>query len=266
MRSQFWISVVVVGSTLFCTPVATGQDWDPITEMEKSLNTNPIDPGGGAIVLFKRGNIKLGTEKVFAATRVTTYTRIKILNEAGRKFANISIESSKYDRLSKIEGRTVLPSGEIIRLDPSQIFKGKEYEFGSGLSIFKTSFALPSAEPGAIVEYRTVQNSSWYSVPPWVFDTQGLATLRSTLTILIGRVLYSPVSLGNDSDKNQGTRKQNSKRLGIPLRSGEYSPSSRRALRCPISRSGSGSHFQACAIHRYWGGSSYGVGRCSRPV
>jgi hypothetical protein len=54
------------------------------------------------------------------------------------------------------------------------------------VSVLKTSFALPAAEPGAILEYRMTQTSDWFYPPPWFFDTQGLGTLHSTLSVMVG--------------------------------------------------------------------------------
>jgi hypothetical protein len=171
----------IAGIALICDVPARAFDWDPISQAEKSLSVNPIDPGAGAIVLFKRGDIRVETN-----TKIVTYVRIKILTEAGREHANVSFAARKGLRLSKIEGRTILPSSGIVPLDSSQVHRGRIYESARGAAIIKTSFALPAVEPGAIIEYRMEQNQDgWYRFDPWVFDEPGLATLRSTLKVLV---------------------------------------------------------------------------------
>ncbi|HVA94642.1 MAG TPA: DUF3857 domain-containing protein [Candidatus Dormibacteraeota bacterium] len=151
------------------------------------MKSNPLDPGAGAVVLFKRGEMDvLEQQGGFWTTRIRTYERIKVFNDAGRDAANISVEAFKNVRMSKVEGRTILPSGEIIPLDPSKVFRGKAYESGKNFAIMETSFTFPSVEPGAIIEYRIEEYVDWYFPPQWIFDTRGLGTLDSTLRVLIG--------------------------------------------------------------------------------
>ena len=89
-------------------------------------------------------------------------------------------------RLSKVEGRTILPSGEIIPLDSSKVFRGKAYEAGKNFAILETSFTFPSVEPGAIIEYQIEEDEDWFFPPPWIFDTRELGTLHSSLKVIVG--------------------------------------------------------------------------------
>jgi hypothetical protein len=168
----------------FHVPRATAADWDPVTDAEKAMKTNPLDPGAGAVVLFKRGEIDV-LEKGFWTTKIRTYTRIKVFTDAGRDAANISVDAPKYIRLSKIEGRTILPTGEIIPLDSSKVFRGKAYEAGKNFAVLETSFTFPSVAPGAIIEYQMEEDVSTrdpvrfhgHESPP---DPEG--TLRAALS------------------------------------------------------------------------------------
>ena len=166
---------------------AAAFDWDPVTDAEKSMKSNPLDPGAGAVVLFKRGQIDvIEKSSLFWTTRIQTYVRIKIFTDAGRDAGNVSIEASKSVRMSKIEGRTILPSGEIIPLDPSKIFRGKAYTEGKNFAILESSFTFPSVQPGAIIEYQLEENEDWFYPSPWIFDTRELGTLQSSLAVTIG--------------------------------------------------------------------------------
>jgi hypothetical protein len=168
-------------------PRAGAFDWADVTDAEKSMKSNPLDPGAGAVVLFKRGRIEvLEKSSLFWTTRIQTYTRIKVFNDAGREYANVSVDAPKYMRLSKIEGRTILPSGQIIPLDSSQVFRGRSFEAGRNYAIMKTSFSFPSVEAGAIIEYQTEEYVDWFYPPPWIFDTNEVGTLDSTLQVVIG--------------------------------------------------------------------------------
>ena len=123
--------IIFAAIVFFQVPRAAAFDWDPVTDAEKSMTSNPLDPGAGAVVLFKRGQIDvIEKSSLFWTTRIQTYVRIKVFNDAGRDAGNVSIDASKLVRMSRIEGRTVLPSGEIIRLDSSKVFRGKAYTEG----------------------------------------------------------------------------------------------------------------------------------------
>jgi len=187
MRWEFR-AIVVMSLMLSIPPLpADALDWDAVTDADKNMKSNPLDPGAGAVVLFKRGKIEvLEKQSLFWTTRIQTYTRIKIFNDAGREYANVSVDAPKYMRLSKIEGRTILPSGQIIPLDSSQVFRGRAYESGRNYAIIKTSFTFPSVEAGAIIEYQTEEYVDWFYPPPWIFDTDEVGTLDSTLRVLIG--------------------------------------------------------------------------------
>ena len=187
MRRGFRVFTVMFVMVSIHAPRAGAFDWAAVTDAEKSMKSNALDPGAGAVVLFKRGQMEvLEKSSLFWTTRVQTYTRIKIFNDAGRESANVSVEAPKNMRFSKIEGRTILPSGQIIPLDSSQVFRGRSYESGRNYAIMKTSFTFPSVEIGAIIEYQTEEYVDWFFPPPWIFDTNEVGTIESSLRVLIG--------------------------------------------------------------------------------
>src|SRR5712672_3090776 len=121
MLREFRVLIIVFLMLSVDVPRAHAFDWAEVTDAEKSMKSNPLDPGAGAVVLFKRGNVEvLERSSLFWTTRMQTYVRIKVFNDAGRDMANVSAGHEKIFRLSKVEGRTILPSGEIIPLDSSK--------------------------------------------------------------------------------------------------------------------------------------------------
>jgi len=179
--------LIIFAALLFQVPRAAAFDWDPVTDAEKSMKSNPLDPGAGSVVLFKRGQIDvIEKSSLFWTTRIQTYVRIKVFNEAGRDAGSVSIDAPKFVRISRIEGRTILPSGETVPLDSSKIFRGVAYTEGKNFAILASSFTFPSVQPGAIIEYQIEENEDWFYPPPWIFDTLGLGTLQSTLKVTIG--------------------------------------------------------------------------------
>lgn len=187
MNGKSLALLMVLVILAFHVPRSSAADWDPVTDTEKNMKSNPLDPGAGAVVLFKRGQIEvIEQSSLFWTTRIRTYVRMKVFTDAGRDAANVSIESYKSVRTSKIEGRTILPSGEIIPLDPSKVFQGKAYTSGKNFAILESSFTFPSVAPGAIIEYQVEAFEDWFFPSPWIFDTRGVGTLQSSLRVTIG--------------------------------------------------------------------------------
>jgi uncharacterized protein DUF3857 len=179
--------LIIFAAIVFQVPRAAAFDWDPVTDAEKNMKTSPLDPGAGAVVLFKRGQMDvLEKSSLFWTTRIQTYVRIKVFNDAGRDAGNVSIDASKLVRMSRIEGRTILPSGEIIPLDSSKVFRGKAYTEGKNFAILESTFTFPSVQPGAIIEYQIEENEDWFYPSPWIFDTRELGTIDSSLKVTIG--------------------------------------------------------------------------------
>src|SRR5580692_4741578 len=114
-RRVLYPSLILAALLIHVPRAAAVVDWDPVTDADKGMKTSPLDPGAGAVVLFKRGQIDvIEQSSLFWTTRISTYVRIKVFNDAGRDAGNVSVDHEKHFRLSKIEGRTILPSGEIV--------------------------------------------------------------------------------------------------------------------------------------------------------
>src|SRR5580700_4033332 len=147
--------LIIFAALGFFVPRAAAYDWDPVTDAEKTMKASPLDPGAGAVVLFKRGQMDvIEQSSLFWTTRIQTYVRIKVFNDAGRDAADITYGHEKFFRVSRVDGRTILPSGEIIPLDSTKVFKETIYQEGKHFALLGTSFTLPSVVPGTIIEYQ----------------------------------------------------------------------------------------------------------------
>ena len=187
IRKAIFPLIIFVALLCQVSRATAAMEWDPVTDAEKSMKANPIDPGAGAVVLFKRGKIDvIEQSSLFWTTHIQTYVRIKVFNDAGRDAGNISVDHEKRFRLSKIEWRTILPSGEIIPLDASKVFQGVAYKSGNNFAILETGFTFPSVGPGAIIEYELEETVDGIFPPPWIFDTSGVGTMQSSLQVTIG--------------------------------------------------------------------------------
>jgi hypothetical protein len=212
MPKKFSIPLLILLCLFLNVARAAAFDWDPVSDQEKQLKDNPLDPGSGALVIFKRGEIDVQPANASLwTTRIKTYTRIKILNDSGRNFGNVVLDMPKFVRLSKIEGRTILPSGEIIPLDTSKVFRGVAFTDGKDFAVLTTSFAFSSVQPGAILEYQIEEYADWFYAPPWIFDTQGMGTLQSSLkTIVSNDMEMDEKPVGFSAGRIVGSQKETS--------------------------------------------------------
>jgi hypothetical protein len=122
-RNALSLFVLLVAFSFHAPRAAAAVDWDPVTDAERAMKANPLDPGAGAVVLFKRGQIDvLESTSSLWTTRTQTYVRIKILNDAGRDAANVALPIYKFVRVAKVEGRTILCLAQSARTSFSPIF------------------------------------------------------------------------------------------------------------------------------------------------
>lgn len=122
------------------------EDWLPITPQDLQIKNVPGNSNASALQLyfsyFKNDNEKF----------IAIYKRIKILNEAGKRYADIAIEMAPGQSLKSLAARTVHPDGSIVEfkdkpLDKT-VFKARGVKFSA------KAFALPEVTVGSIIEVR----------------------------------------------------------------------------------------------------------------
>jgi hypothetical protein len=162
----------------FSLPVAAA-DWLPISPDELAMASEPKAPGAAAIILY------LQVDRDDTSPDEIIYTRIKVLTEEGRRYADVEIpylreiESVRY-----IQARTVQPDGTVVEWD-GQAFD-KTIVKGRGASVLAKTFAMPAARVGSIIEYRYRR----YSPPGYVFDSRWV--LSQDLFMRLGRFSLLP--------------------------------------------------------------------------
>ncbi|HXS13071.1 MAG TPA: DUF3857 domain-containing protein [Acidobacteriaceae bacterium] len=141
---------------------------------ELAMTSLPGYPGVAAVILNK--------EEITYDDRhsASTYERVKILSEDGKKYANVELPFvvtngdlgdnvvGNEKSLDDIQGRTIHPDGTIVA------FTGKPYlkvmEKGKGFKYQAKVFTLPDVTVGSIIEYRynTRINDQGYEPPTWI--------------------------------------------------------------------------------------------------
>jgi len=138
--------VALLLSIALARALAFGADWPPISDSDRSFNSVPEQPGAPAVILT-REQTDDNMNNV-----LTVYERIKILNEAGRKYATVELPYSRVASIAELKGRTVRADGSVIP------FTGKPFEVirkgADGIPITVKAFMLPDAEIGSILDFR----------------------------------------------------------------------------------------------------------------
>lgn len=166
---------------LVCALPATAQkpvqDWLPITQQEKQIHDVPAPWTQGAPAIQLYFSYYKDDDQKF----ISVYRRIKVLKDAGEKYADVEVELRRGRMLKELAARTIHPDGTIFD------YKGKPFEktvFKTrGLSHTVAAFTLPNVTIGSIIEYRYV-----LGLPPHVVDQisawpiqQDLFTLKEDL-------------------------------------------------------------------------------------
>ena len=108
---------------------------------------------------------------------LTVYARIKVLNEAGKRFGDVQLHfpadsNSAGYTVNDIQGRTIQPDGTVIP------FAGKSddklIENSRGVEVPVKVFSMPGVQAGSIIEYRYKihYDETVSMVPNWIVQTE----------------------------------------------------------------------------------------------
>ncbi len=122
-------------------------DWPPIAPDEQSMTSVPDQPGVSAIILSRQET----DDDTLHYHGV--YIRIKVLTEAGRKYADVELPYNRRGfTIEQVSGRTVHADGTVVP------FEGKPFDKlvvkGHNLRIQVKAFSLPDVQVGSILDYR----------------------------------------------------------------------------------------------------------------
>ncbi len=143
------------------------------------MTSVPGYPGAAAVVLYREEITSDDAHATFF------YDRIKVLTDAGKKYADVQLDYTTFNgdwgwersdrKIGDIVGRTIHPDGTVIP------FTGKPYlkttakvddDYGSAKEQTLV-FTLPDVTAGSIIEYRYTShiNHDFYEIPQWIIQT-----------------------------------------------------------------------------------------------
>lgn len=156
--------------------------WGKFSEDEINLTSVSFEPDAGAVVLFEDGNYTITNY----GYEITSYFRIKILNQSGYKYAEINENyySNASNDLKLTKAQTInFENGKpvISKVTNRDIIIENTDKNDSRKKALKVAF--PNVKAGSIIEYELKYKSSsgGYNTP-WRFQNE-IPTLRSGVKI-----------------------------------------------------------------------------------
>ena len=144
-----FVLMIVLGVAACRPGIAwAGVGFQPVSPDELKMTSEPLAPGAPAIILFRQ----VERDDNGKTSHEGNYFRIKILNEEGRKYANVEIPFFKENEdVVSVHGRTIRPDGSIANFD-GKVFE-KNLVRGRGVKVLAKTFTLPDVQVGGIIEY-----------------------------------------------------------------------------------------------------------------
>lgn len=165
----FWTLVFSLFLAGITPPAIWAADWPPISPEDLSMTALKEQPGAPAVVLLREE-----TEDDLNNAH-SVYMRIKVLTEAGRKYADVEIPYSRRRfTIGDVSGRTVHPDGAIVP------FEGKVFDklllkdrVGQKQQHYQVkSFTLPDVQVGSILDFRYSRRYDDHSLYAANWDVQ----------------------------------------------------------------------------------------------
>ena len=164
---------IALSLLLSCAPAsrwATNLDWEEYTM--DTLPTQTDYPDAGAVILLDEANLEIFSGGAMAFSQLNRRMMVKILNERGYKYANITVPYSGSSEISNIRARTILPNGRIVTLPEKEIYDITLYpNFVFYSDVRAKRFTMPAVEKGCVIEYswrKIVRNFTYWT--SWQFQ------------------------------------------------------------------------------------------------
>ena len=184
-RLSVW--AVLLGGLILAAQQARGIGFQPVSQEELKMTSEPQAPGAAAIILYRQ----VDRDDNIHTPHEDDYVRIKILTEEGRKHADVEIPFDKqWEDVAAIHARTIRPDGSTVdfggKVFDKYVVKGKIA--GSQRKVLVKTFTLTDVQVGSIIEYGytrnyheyTLSNSRWF-LSEDLFTRKARFTLRPFL-------------------------------------------------------------------------------------
>lgn len=161
-RALAHLTLALVSLIFIALPALAGDnDWKPVDPADLALKAPVVEKDADAEALF--WEVRVDDSQPYELS-LKNYVRIKVFNERGRESqSKVDLTYFGSSKIKDIAARVIKADGTIIELKKEDVFERTIVKV-SGAKLKAKSFALPSVEPGAIIEYR------WREVRPGSAD------------------------------------------------------------------------------------------------
>jgi hypothetical protein len=169
---------LLIALICYARPVAAGDEWQPISQEELKMTSEPRAPGASAIILYRQ----VDRDDSTLHPREYNYVRIKVFTEEGRKYANVAIPyEAKREKIYNIRARTIRSDGTIVEFNgqvfEQEVLKARRFKF-----LTKT-FTLSDVQPGSIIEYQFMRDLDSFSLSTHWILSQELFTKHARFSL-----------------------------------------------------------------------------------
>jgi hypothetical protein len=159
-------------------------EWLPIDPNHLAMKEAKVEKDADAEALFWEVRIDDSSYDLI----FNHYIRVKIFNERGvESNSKVDITYADWNRIRDVAARTIKPDGTIVELKKEAVFERTLIKL-SGLKLKAKSFALPSIEPGSIIEYR------WKEVRPGSYVANLQLEFQRNIPVQMVRYYLKPSS------------------------------------------------------------------------
>ncbi|GAA4319566.1 hypothetical protein GCM10023149_18340 [Mucilaginibacter gynuensis] len=164
MKACIMLLVFVLAMQLASAQI---KPYGKVDTADLKLKECDFEKGAGAMVLFDRGDLR----SLAKSTLLIRHKRIKILSDAGKDKANITlsyISKSGFENITDIEAQTINLTGNTIQyipVDKKQIYIQKADKYRKTIT-----FSFPAVKQGSIVEFRYKWSTTYEHYPVWEFQ------------------------------------------------------------------------------------------------
>ncbi len=186
------LSLIALLSAITCRPTAArAQAFQPPTPEELKMTSEPLAPGAPAIILYRQ----VERDDNGRTSHEDNYVRIKILNEEGRKYADVEIPFFKDSGdVIHIRARTIRPDGSTADFDGKAF--DKSIVKAKGMKYLAKTFTLPDVQVGSIIEYSYTLDLAEHFIydSHWILSDD-LFTKKAVFSLKPFKSSYMPVYL-----------------------------------------------------------------------
>jgi uncharacterized protein DUF3857 len=194
-RFGAWAALLLTVLGLATQEAKAGAGFQPVSQEELKMTSEPLAPGAPAIILYRQ----VDRDDNGLTSHEDNYFRIKILTDAGRKYADVEVPFVRgVDDLVTLKGRTIKPDGTIVN------FEGKVFEKelvkrrfrGEQFKVLAKTFTLPSVEVGSVIEYFYTFDFAEYELfsSNWILSNE-LFTRKARFSLKPYKGVYASESI-----------------------------------------------------------------------